>query len=183
MVDYDLSVGPNLSRLLEREGGYVDHPADRGGATNMGITQGTLSDYRGYPVTKDDVRDLSRAEAAEIYRKKYWYEPGFHTLGHSHVFQEMLFDAAVHHGPARAIKLLQSALMLKADGIIGPQTRGAVNSMTDLHLCCAFMAARVSFIGSIITKNHSQAVFAAGWANRMAGLIKMIPVAASAHLS
>lgn len=166
-----------IARVLDREGGYVNHPADRGGPTNMGITLKTLSDYRGYLCKAEDVQALDRAEATEIYHKNYWVDPGFFTLGRGVVFNDMLFDAAVHHGPARAVKMLQGMLHLKPDGVLGPLTREAVNSMTDKHLCCNFMAARVQFIGKIITDNESQAVFAHGWANRLAGLIRLIPMA------
>jgi lysozyme family protein len=143
----------------------------------MGITQKTLSDYRGYRCTAEQVQELTRAEATEIYHKNYWVDPGFFTLGRGVVFNDMLFDAGIHHGPGRAVKLLQAMLHLEQDGVLGPLTREAVNSMTDKHLCCNFMAARVSYIGKIITDNESQAVFAAGWANRLAGLIRMIPMA------
>jgi hypothetical protein len=61
-----------LSATLQFEGGYVNHPADPGGATNMGITQRVLADWRGRSVTAADVKALTRAEAAGIYRRLYW---------------------------------------------------------------------------------------------------------------
>ena len=78
-----------IDDLFESEGGYVDNPKDPGGCTSMGITIGTLKDWRGEPVTCDDVRALSRDEASKIYFAKYWNAlvvqqpaagPGLHRL-------------------------------------------------------------------------------------------------------
>src|SRR5215207_8607949 len=69
---------------LKHEGGYADHPGDPGGATNLGITIGTLSDWIGRSATKAEVRALTRDAVRPIYRKNYWdriggdrMEPGF----------------------------------------------------------------------------------------------------------
>lgn len=55
-----------MAEIFAHEGGYVDHPKDPGGATNMGITIGTLREWRGGPVTKDDVRSMTKREAKTI---------------------------------------------------------------------------------------------------------------------
>ena len=61
-----------INEVIERfEGGYSNHPADRGGPTNMGITQATLSEYLGRPASVDEVRSLSRAQAVAIYRSRW----------------------------------------------------------------------------------------------------------------
>jgi len=85
--------------LLKHEGGYVDHPSDPGGATKYGITIGTLRDWRATPVTKLDVRNLTKAEAKSIYRARYWdaidgdkLQPGVDAVA---------FDIAVNHGVGR----------------------------------------------------------------------------------
>ena len=166
-----------ISALLVREGGYVDHPADNGGPTNMGITLGTLSAYRKAPCTKHDVMVLDDVEAREIYQERYWVEPGFFTLDISPVVVEMLFDTAVHSGPRRAVKLFQASIGVHADGHLGPLTREKAQTLTDTRMAAGFMAARVAYLGRIISKNHSQAVFAAGWMHRMAEFINRIPQA------
>jgi len=61
-----------VEEILKWEGGYVDHPQDPGGATNMGITRNTLADWRGRPVSKEEVKELSESEAKDIYFKRYW---------------------------------------------------------------------------------------------------------------
>lgn len=109
-----------MDHIFEFEGGYVDHPDDPGGATNMGITHITLSDWRGYKVSKQQVRDLTKHEAGQIYRKNYWdvvrgddLPPGLDLVA---------MDAAVNSGPRRGAQWLQEAVGAEPDGIIGPFT-------------------------------------------------------------
>ena len=89
-----------LPELLKHEGGYVDHPRDPGGATNLGITLNTLRDWRGRPVTKADVRALSRAEAAAIYEARYWNKINADYMPAGP--DAALFDVAVNSGVGRA---------------------------------------------------------------------------------
>ena len=96
-----------LKLVLVHEGGYVDNPHDPGGATNLGVTIGTLSAHRGHKVTKMDVRNLSVAEAGEIYRKKYWTLIGGDALPSG--LDYCVFDAAVNSGPTRALSWLRAS--------------------------------------------------------------------------
>jgi lysozyme family protein len=166
-----------ISKVIDREGGFVNHPADRGGPTNMGVTQATLASYRGKQVTVEDVRNLGREEVEKIFYEKYWVGSGFVGLNRSVIIEEMLLDAAVHHGPVGAAKLLQLAVGALPDGKIGPETRKAVDAVQSPRLAAAFIAERVAKLGRIITNDSSQAVFAAGWMNRMKGFIKIGPMA------
>lgn len=152
-----------LAEVLRHEGGYADHPADPGGATNMGITLATLSDWRGRPVTKQEVRDLTVAEAGEIYRARYWQPIRGDALPPG--VDLAVFDFAVNSGPARAVKALQSVLGVAQDGIIGPATLaalasapGAVEVITDL------CDARMRFLRSLST----WPTFGGGWTRRVA---------------
>lgn len=164
-----------VQRLINREGGYVDHPLDRGGPTNMGITLGTLRIWRDEEVTPDDVRNLTHDEAHRIYYNMYWKAPGLSSLTSSAELNEMLFDAAVHHGPTKAIKLLQTALGVTDDGLIGPKTQRAATTFPPSETAAYFMAGRVAYLGRIITQSPGQAVFAAGWFRRMQEFIEVIP--------
>lgn len=85
--------------LMKHEGGYVDHPSDPGGATKYGITIGTLAAWRDAPVTKADVRQLTKDEAAKIYRKRYWDAIGGDTLPAG--VDAVAMDIAVNHGVGR----------------------------------------------------------------------------------
>jgi len=125
-----------LDDLIDREGGYSDHPADRGGPTRWGISQavarehGYMGDMRLFPVDK----------ARDIYRERYWRAPGFAAIAEqtASVAAE-LFDTGVNMGTAVASAFLQRALNalnrnggdypdMKADGRIGPVTLSAVRA-------------------------------------------------------
>jgi lysozyme family protein len=96
-----------LDELIRREGGYVDHPADRGGPTNWGITQTTARE-NGYA---GDMRALPRAQAARIYRALYWEKPRFDAVAKiAPKIAAELFDTGVNMGSAVASGFLQRAL-------------------------------------------------------------------------
>lgn len=152
-----------LAQVLRHEGGYVDHPADPGGATNLGITLATLAAWRGKPVTKQDVRDLTVAEAGEIYRARYWLPIRGDALPPG--VDLAVFDAAVNSGPMRAAKWLQSVLGVAQDGEIGLQTLaalarapGPVTVITDL------CDARMRYLRGLPTWS----TFGRGWTRRVA---------------
>lgn len=153
-----------IPRILEREGGYVNSPADRGGATNYGITQRVYREWKGDPGA--DVKALTKSEASQIYFEHYWQPSKAALLPES--IRDIHFDAAVNHGVGRANKLLQAAAGVDQDGVIGNKTLEAVNEMDDRLLKCRYVAARYAFYGQIISRDKSQLVFIAGWMRRMA---------------
>ncbi len=163
-----------IDAILKHEGGYVDHPADRGGPTNFGITQRTLSAWLKRQASKEDVRHLKVETARAIYRRNYFEAPRINRLPAA--LQPQLFDMAVHHGPGGAIKMLQELLTelgypCKVDGGIGPQTASqAEKAWADLgqQLCNALCDKRARFCESLCEADASQAVFLAGWLNRVA---------------
>jgi len=150
-----------LACVLAHEGGYVDHPSDPGGATNLGITQATLAHHRGGPVSKAQVRALTRAEAAVIYRQRYWAAiqgdslPGGVDL--------LLFDFAVNSGPARAVRMLQRALGVSEDGVVGPQTLAALARADPAGVVDAVTRQRLGFLQRLPT----WATFGRGWRSRV----------------
>lgn len=163
-----------LDRIIAREGGFVNHPADRGGPTNYGITQRTLSEARGMPTTLADVRNLDESEARAIYTSRYIIEPGYAGIADDDLL-DLVVDCAVNHGPARATMWLQQAAGVRDDGVLGPVTRAAVDAAYAAHLYRAVLAARCTFYGRLISRDTSQAVFAAGWAARVAEFIEATP--------
>ena len=165
---------PILDSLLEREGGYVNHAHDRGGPTNMGITLRTLNEYRGGHVTVSDVQNLTRDEAIEIYTQVYWKDSGLCELEVGPVVDELLLDMAVHHGPRNAIRMLQRALRVTDDGILGPVTQAAASAKSPRKLMAGLMAERLVFFGRLITRDPKQASFAHGWMIRMKPFIEDI---------
>ena len=96
-----------IDELIEREGGYVNHPADKGGPTCFGITE-AVARAHGY---RGAMRDLPRDEAANIYRRLYWLRPKFDEVAkRSPRVAEELFDTGANMGPAVAATFLQRAL-------------------------------------------------------------------------
>jgi lysozyme family protein len=169
-----------LAAVLQHEGGYADHPADPGGATNMGITRKTLAAWRGIDpwldLPKSEVRALTRAEAGRIYRANYWDRcragelPGGVDLA--------LFDFAVNSGPDRAIRTLQTVLGIEADGILGPVTLAAIRKANARTLANALCDARLTFLRRLPTFP----TFGRGWTSRVAA-IRAVAVKAAANSS
>jgi lysozyme family protein len=150
-----------LPLVLAHEGGYVDDPADPGGATKLGVTIGTLSLWLGRPATKAEVKALTVATVAPIYRRNYWdavqadaLPPG---LGYA------LFDFAVNSGKKRAVIGLQRALKIADDGALGPLTLAAVATHKPADLIDALCDGRLAFLRALSTWPR----FGKGWARRV----------------
>lgn len=171
-MDSNQAVNEYIGRVLDREGGYVDHPNDRGGPTNYGITMNTLSSWRGQAVSVEDVKVLSKSEAAKIYRTRYWNAPGFGSLNLPSLLAEAVFDTAVNSGPARAVRMLQRSIGVTDDGVIGPITTQALQRANPARLTARYLAHRGVFYGEIIGRDSSQQAFRNGWANRLAEFIE-----------
>ena len=154
-----------LDEVLRREGGYVDHPHDRGGPTNYGITRATLSAWRKAPVTAEDVQRLTEAEARAIYLRQYVEAPGFDQIVDPRL-RALLVDYGVHSGPRRAIMDLQRAAGVTVDGTIGPQTLTAVAVQGADALRRSVLQARGRHLARLLS-DPSQRVFAGGWLNRL----------------
>lgn len=175
-----------IDGILRREGGFVDHPADRGGPTNWGITQATLARWRRRPVTVQEVRELTAGEAREIYRHRYIVGPRFGNVTNQDL-RELVVDCGVNHGPNRAARWLQQAAGVHVDGIVGPQTLHAVNHGDARMLYRRVLAIRCRYYGAIISNDselmrakaagiRTQAENAAGWLDhRVAAFIERTP--------
>lgn len=165
-----------LDDVLRREGGYVNHPADRGGPTKFGITAATLGDWRrlGRVATAQEVSALTSEEARRIYWQRYITDPGFEGVTHEPLLA-LLIDAGVHSGPKRAVEWLQTALGVTPDGILGPRTRAALAQADPVVLYHRVLATRLRFLGRLITNDRRQAAFAAGWMNRVADWVEAAP--------
>jgi lysozyme family protein len=159
-----------ITGIIQREGGFVNDPADAGGPTNWGITQSTLAHYRMRPVTVEEVEHLSITEARAIYRERYIVGPGFDQIKDERLL-ELVVDSAVQHGVVGAVRLLQAALGVAVDGVFGDATRAALAGATPGQLWIKLAAERVAYYGRIITDKPVNAKFAAGWMARMRDLI------------
>lgn len=154
-----------IDAVLKHEGGYVDHPDDPGGATNRGITQRVLQEWRaGRIVTKDDVKLLGEDEARAIYVHRYWMPIRGDELPRALAFVTM--DAAVNSGVSRAARWLQQAVGVVADGSIGPRTIDAARKADPDHAVATCCAARLAFLQGLST----WPTFGRGWERRVRGV-------------
>ena len=136
-----MDVDELIEALIEREGGYSNHPSDRGGATKFGITE-AVARAHGY---SGAMRNLPRDEAAAIYRRLYWLRPRFDQVAkRSKKIAAELFDTGANMGPAVATTFLQRALSalnrdrkdyadLVPDGRIGSATLGALDAFFQIR--------------------------------------------------
>lgn len=164
-------MGDVIDEVIKREGGYVNHPADRGGPTRWGITQARLTEWRGRDATEEDVFELTKEEARQIYEA--WYVTPLSRIKHHTALFELLFDIAVMSGPETAIKLLQrevngfeGAPPLVVDGNLGPKTASAVEDLPEPALRQALVVARISTLIHIVERNPTQLAFLEGWITR-----------------
>jgi len=131
-----MTIDSLIDDVIDREGGYSNHPADRGGATCWGITQ-AVARAQGYA---GDMRRLPRETAAAIYRRLYWLRPAFDGVAtRAPQIAAELFDTGVNMGPAVAATFLQRALNalnrgasdypdVTLDGVLGARTLAALDA-------------------------------------------------------
>lgn len=154
-----------IEEIIRREGGYVDHPNDKGGPTKYGITLGTFSQWLGRLCTAKDVKEMTIDEARQIYKKMYVDDPGYSKIRDHHVL-EMAVDMAVNHGIRNASKMLQECAGVPVDGVIGPVTLSRINAIPPKEFLKKLIARRAVFYARICKSNPSQVAFIEGWINR-----------------
>src|SRR6266700_4463918 len=162
--------------LLKHEGGFVNDPADPGGATNKGVTLATFQNcakkYLGLEPTLDNLKALSDAQAAKIYKPLYWDE----VRGDEIALQELaniVFDFQVNAGGSAA-KLLQRVLNdlgatppLSVDGDVGAGTMSALKAADPEAVYRAYKQGRIAYYQDLVAKRPALAKFLKGWLIRM----------------
>lgn len=171
------------AEIVAREGGYVNDPADPGGATKYGVTIGTMQRL-GLDLTRDgridvnDVKALTRQQAQDIFVEHYFRKPGLAELPMA--LQPSAFDMYVNAG-ANAVKILQRLVtrmgfLTKDDGIIGPETLATVRAAADAapnHITDAYGIARRNYYYALADARPASRKFArtttggkGGWITR-----------------
>jgi lysozyme family protein len=166
----------SLKLVLVHEGGYVNHPADPGGATMKGVTQAVYDAYRrrGGEALRS-VRMITNVELQAIYRDQYWRT--IHADEMPEGVDYCLFDYAVNSGAGRAVKDLQRALGCKVDGVVGMGTLSALAAADDARLVNDVCDRRLRFLKSLRTWK----IFGKGWAGRVAGVRASALAMAAGH--
>lgn len=166
MADFSLY----FDKLLLHEGGYVDDPLDKGGATKYGVTIAVWKQY-GYDkngdeiIDKEDVKLISKEDAFNIAKKLYWDAVKGDQINNQSI-AEFIFDWGYNSGPKTAIKHTQQVLGVTVDGLIGPKTLKAINESPQEELFNKLKAKRKLFFEAVVANNPSQKKFLKGWLNR-----------------
>jgi lysozyme family protein len=175
------SVEEVAAQIVAREGGYVNDPDDPGGATNYGVTIGTMKSL-GLDLNKDgrvdanDVKMLTRAQAQQIFVEHYFRRPRLAELPPA--VQASVFDMYVNAG-ANAVKILQRLVArmgfaASADGVIGPRTLAAAHDAAAAapdHFADAYGIARRNYYYSLADQRPASRKYARSKAGGKGGWI------------
>ncbi|RCS21509.1 hypothetical protein DUT91_23610 [Phyllobacterium salinisoli] len=151
----------SLALVLKHEGGFVDDLVDPGGATNEGDTLATFRRYLNPGATVKDLKQITAAQVAWIYRQQYWEKIRGDELPSG--VDYAVFDFAVNSGPERAAKFLQGILGVAKDGQIGPQTIKAAHQTNAVQVINSLCDQRLTFLRSLGIWSS----FGRGWARRV----------------
>lgn len=150
-----------LEVILHHEGGYVNHPKDPGGETNLGVTKRVYEEWGG---TKS-MKDLTPEDVEPIYKKNYWDKVKGDELPEALAL--CVFDFGVNAGPGRAAKFLQTLVGTVADGGIGPMSLAKVNEYVEKfnvqHAVDHYQNSRQKYYESLSTFD----TFGRGWTRRV----------------
>jgi lysozyme family protein len=150
-----------LAAVLKHEGGYVNHPADPGGRTNLGVTQRVWENWTNQPADEAAMRALTPELVAPLYRERYWNAVRADELPAG--VDLAVFDCAVNSGPGRAAMLLQQSIGVWPDGVIGPKTMAAIKEGEATEIVDRFCELRLLFLRGLPT----WPTFGKGWERRV----------------
>lgn len=162
-----------IAEIIKIEAGYVNNPHDSGGPTKYGITLKTLEAWRNDDdLYSEDVKALTKSEAAEIYEENYYLHPGINYL--PELIQPVVFDMSVNMGPVNAIKLMQRVIHkmgtpIEIDGYSGPRTRQSAVIACNVYgkeILQKICDARIEYYRDIVKEKPEKIVFLDGWENR-----------------
>ena len=156
--------------LLEHEGGFVDHPDDRGGPTNYGITINSFSQYIKHKATVQELKNLNLAQVYGFYKSEFWDAMHLDDIGDLRL-QMVLFDQAVNRGIGPAVKNMNLVVTGTTDSTLDYNQINKVDPLlTSIKYICV---AQNSYV-SIVKKNQSQLVFLSGWIARTHQLLERV---------
>lgn len=154
-----------LEVILHHEGGYVNHPADPGGMTNLGVTKRVYEDYIGEEVDENTMRALTPEDVGPLYKKNYWDRMKCDQIADG--LDLCVFDFGVNGGTGRGAKTLQTMIGTVADGGIGPNTLKKLDEYLETHgvgeAIVNYQAARQEFYEGLKTFE----TFGRGWTRRV----------------
>jgi len=150
-----------LEVILHHEGGYVNHPKDPGGETNLGVTKRVYEDFGG----EKEMKELVKEDVEPIYKKNYWDRVKGDDLPEG--LDLCIFDFAVNAGPGRAAKFIQRLVNTTVDGGIGPNTIKCINDHVEKYGVSTtidqYQSARHNYYQGLSTFE----TFGRGWTRRV----------------
>jgi len=164
----------SLEHVLKNEGmAFTDDPIDRGGATHMGITLRTYSEFLGRQGTVDELKAMTRLEAATVYHKLYWAKMKLDLVMDNNI-ATTIFDIGVNMGVGYAVKFAQESAGVRVDGVMGPLTASAINTAHRTRFMLKFVKlVQMRYVGIVIS-NPSQIKYLKGWLNRTYTIMDLI---------
>jgi len=150
-----------FAMVLKHEGGFVNHPKDPGGMTNLGVTRTNWELYLDHDVTEADMRALTPEMVKPFYKKNYWDRIRGDELPSG--VDYAAYDLAVNSGTGRAAKYLQRIAGVTEDGVIGPQSLKAIQKCDAESAVDALCTMRLNFLKGLNTFD----TFGKGWTIRV----------------
>jgi lysozyme family protein len=155
-----------LAVILKNEGGYVNNPADPGGATNQGITQGVYDAYRhAQSLPQQPVQFITSAEVSAIYFNNYWLPAHCDTMRVP--LDLVVFDTAVNMGVSGAMTLLGQAANVDTGGIVSTGALQVIGNFDPMSLAAQTLDQREAKYKAIVAAKPQQGIFLKGWLNRL----------------
>ena len=152
--------GKALRLLLKHEGGYVNHPDDPGGITNLGVTKRVYEEWIGREATEEDMENLTPEDVAPLYKTNYWDKCRCDDLPSG--LDYVAFDWAVNSGVSRSSKGIQKSCGAEPDGIIGLKTLELAKEQNTTFMIENFQIIRQEFYERL---DHFD-TFGKGWTRR-----------------
>lgn len=163
-----------LPILIRHEGTFVNDPADAGGATNFGISARTLAAYLHQPVSVDQMKLLSQAQAADIYKKGYWDSMNLDFVK-DQTLATIIFDMAVLVGSPTVVEFIQESLGMHPDRILGSHTIASINGyVSSQWLGLKIIEKCQNHFIEICVAMNDQIKFLAGWTKRTQDLLELL---------
>jgi lysozyme family protein len=152
----------SFAAVLKHEGGFVNHPKDPGGMTNLGVTRSAWEAYLNRSVTEAEMRGLTPEAVKPFYKAMYWDKIKGDQLPNG--VDYAAYDLAVNSGVGRAAKFLQTIAGVTADGVLGPKSMGAIRECNPEQMVDALCDMRLDFLKRLPTFD----TFGKGWSIRVA---------------
>jgi lysozyme family protein len=152
----------SFAAVLKHEGGFVNHPKDPGGMTNLGVTKSAWEGYVGKSVDEAFMRSLTPEVVKPFYKAMYWDKIKGDQLPNG--VDYAAYDLAVNSGVGRAAKFLQEIAGVTVDGVLGPKSMGAIRECDPEQVVDALCDMRLDFLARLPTFE----TFGKGWSRRVA---------------